>query len=58
MTGGGWSGLLLAEDTAAGQVRAFSSVDGDPAGELLVPLPSDPGAVVWAEEVLLLPVIP
>lgn len=58
MTGGGWSGLLLAEDTAAGQVRAFSTVDGEPAGELMVPLPSDPGAVVWTEEALLLPVIP
>jgi hypothetical protein len=45
----GWRGLLLAEDTAAGQVRTFRLAD-DPQRlvSLLVPLAPDAATPAWA----------
>jgi hypothetical protein len=53
---GGWGGLLIAEDTAAGQLREFSSEDQAVRVWLRVPPPSELGSAVWAEEVACLPI--
>ena len=53
---GGWGGLLIAEDTAAGQLRRFSSEDQAVTVWLRVPPPSELGSAVWAEEVACLPI--
>ena len=52
----GWGGLLIAEDTAAGQLRQFNSEDQAVTVWLRVPQPSEPGSAVWAEEVACLPI--
>jgi len=54
----GWRGLLLAEDTAAGQVRAFRLAD-DPGRvvTLLVPSAPDAAAPAWAAEAAWLPTV-
>jgi len=53
----GWRGLLLAEDTAAGQVRTFRLAD-DPQRlvTLLVPSAPDAAAPAWAAEGSWLPI--
>lgn len=53
----GWRGLLLAEDTAAGQVRAFRLAD-DPQRvvSLLVPLAPDAAMPAWAAANSFLPI--
>jgi len=53
----GWQGLLLAEDTAAGQVRTFRLAD-DPQQlvTLLVPSAPDAAAPAWAAEDSWLPI--
>lgn len=53
----GWRGLLLAEDTAAGQVRTFRLAD-DPQRlvTLLVPSSPDAAAPAWAAEDSWLPI--
>lgn len=46
---GGWRGFLIAEDTAAGQVRAFQPSWGQDSVLLTVPPPDDESkAAVWA----------
>lgn len=53
----GWEGFLIAEFTAADQVRAFHwPEDMAPVAWLAVPPPSEPGAAVWAEEGACLPI--
>lgn len=56
-TAAGWEGFLIAEHTAADQVRAFHW-PGDPAPvvSLAVPPPSEGAAAVWGEEGACLPI--
>lgn len=53
----GWRGLLLAEDTAAGQVRTFMLAD-DPQRLVILLVPSSPDAAApaWAAEDSWLPI--
>jgi hypothetical protein len=53
---GGWGGLMIAEDTAAGELRQFSSEDQTVTVWLRVPQPSEPGSAIWAEAVACLPI--
>lgn len=48
-TATGWRGFLIADDTAAGQVREFRQLGGDPGPPCWLSVPADESAVgVWA----------
>jgi hypothetical protein len=54
----GWRGLLLAEDTAAGQPRTFRLADdSDRLVTLLVPTAPDAAAPAWAAADSWLPIV-
>ena len=57
---GGWSGFLIAEGTAQGQVREFHWPDqpDQPGLQLAVPVSSAGVAAVWAEEAAFLAIRP
>lgn len=53
----GWRGLLLAQDTAAGQPRAFTVLDRDQTVWLDVPAAPDAATPAWAAADSWLPIV-